>query len=467
MDFIAGFYIFVSSLFLSIVPSKEFREGIVAQPSNFFPVRAESVHDKTISKLLFRGLFKYNIYGEIENDLVESYDISQDSLTYTFKLKDNQYWIDGRKITSEDVLYTSYNSPSLGGISTDRIDELTVRFKLQNKYSPFLSLMTQGIIQNNSLEHQDPLFPVSSGDFRVIRLRRSGPLVDEVTLYSQKFKIPKLVYRFYSNDSDLLTATKLGEIDAFMSPSIFDIDNFTNYKFAVVSNSYGLFFNTSNSKAPDQTLRLKISKVLDTEDIISNYGIPVEGVISRNNDFTNKKITFDKYDSKYKEDLQKRLITIKTTNSINKDIVTRIKNNLEDRLNLNVQIEYFETAEFIEKVIKTKEFEIILFGIETQRDPDRYVNWHSSGIASGYNLTSFRNPTSDKSLEDGRNTTDLTQRKNFYNKFQESFDQNLPAIFLYHPFENYYISNRVSGIGEKFTFDLSDRYLDFNNWVVN
>lgn len=467
MDFILNIYIFITSLFLSIVPSKEFREGIVAQPITFFPGKAESIHDKTVSKLLFRGLFKYNIYGEIENDLVESYEISEDGLTYTFKLKDNQFWIDGKKITAEDVLYTSYNSPSLLGIGTDRIDDLTVRFKLQNKYSPFLSLMTQGIIQNNSLETQDPLFPISSSDFRVIRVKRSGPLVDEITLYSYKSKIPKLVYKFYNNDSDLLVATKLGEIDAFMSPSILDIPNFTNYKFAVTSNSYGLFFNIANSKSPDLALRTKIAKALDTKDIISNYGIPVEGVISRNQDFTNKKIVFDKFDEKYKEDLQKRVINIRTTNSISREVVNKIKNNLQERLNLSVEIEYFETTDFIEKVIKTREFDVILFGIETQRDPDRYVNWHSSGIASGYNLTSFRNPTADKSLEDGRNTTDISQRKTFYNKFQESFDQNLPAIFLYHPFENYYISNRVSGVGEKFTFDISDRYLDFNNWTIN
>ena len=314
MEIIVSIYIFISSLILSIIPTKEFREGLVTQPMTFFPTKAESIHDKTISKLLFRGLFKYNIYGEIENDLVESYEISPDGLTYKFKLKDNQYWVDGKKITVEDVLYTSYNSPSLKGLSTDRIDDLTVSFRLQNKYSPFLSLMTQGIIQNNSLDTQNPLSPVSSGDFRVIRVKRSGPFVDEVTLYSPKFKIPKLVYKFYNNDSDLLVATKLGEIDAFMSPSILEIENFTNKRFAVISNSYGLFFNLENAKSPDQVLRNKIAKVLDVEDIIFNYGIPVEGVISRNADFTNKKVIFDKFDKKYKEDLVKKVINIKSRN---------------------------------------------------------------------------------------------------------------------------------------------------------
>jgi len=70
-------------------------------------------------------------------------------------------------------------------------------------------------------------------------------------------------------------------------------------------------------------------------------------------------------------------------------------------------------------------------------------------------------------LEDGRQELDPIKRVGDYSKFQDAFDTGLPAIFLFHPTVNYYISNRISGIGEKFTFDLSDRYDDFGNWVVN
>jgi ABC-type transport system substrate-binding protein len=73
----------------------------------------------------------------------------------------------------------------------------------------------------------------------------------------------------------------------------------------------------------------------------------------------------------------------------------------------------------------------------------------------------------DKALEEGRAQTDQNKRIINYNKFQETFNKDLPAVFLFHPFVNYYISNRVTGIGEKYTFDSSDRYLDFINWVIN
>jgi len=167
MELLQNFFVFLSALYLSFVPAREIREGVIQQPDSIFPMNADNSVEKTISKLVFRGLFKYNILGELEKDLVESYEISENGLEYLVKIKSNQFWVDGTEITSDDIIYTSINSPSLAGVAIDRIDNHTVRFKLQNKYAPFLSLLTHGIVKNNSLESSHPLSPISSGDFRV------------------------------------------------------------------------------------------------------------------------------------------------------------------------------------------------------------------------------------------------------------------------------------------------------------
>lgn len=431
-------------------------------------MKAENQVEKTISKILFRGLFKYNIFGELENDLVDKYSISSDGLEYTFKLKDNQFWTSGQKITADDLLYTSYNSTSLQGISIDKVDDLTVRFRLQNKYAPFLSLMTQGIIQNNSLEKENDLKPIGSTEFRVISVRRSGPLVKEVVLYNSTYKIGKLTYRFYNSEDELFTAAKLGEIDLFLSSSNDKIDNFNIYKIPIFSNSYGLFFNLANSSSPSLDLRQKLAKSINYKEISEKFGVPIEGPISRDTLYTSKKISYDKFDKILKEDLNKKVLEVKTIKSDrNKELIFHLDKYFKERLNVDLKAEYYNNEDFIEKVIKAKDFQTIFFGLETSRDPDRYINWHSSGINPGYNFTSFKNPTADKALEDGRQETDQNKRIEDYSKFQDSFDSGLPAIFLFHPTASYYISNRISGIGDKFTFDLTDRYADFSNWVVN
>ena len=93
MEILTAVYLFLSSLFLSIIPGREFKEGIFQQPTSFYPPLTQNSIEKTVSKLILRGLFRYNTYGELENDLVDTYQISDDGLTYTFKIKDNQYWI--------------------------------------------------------------------------------------------------------------------------------------------------------------------------------------------------------------------------------------------------------------------------------------------------------------------------------------------------------------------------------------
>lgn len=467
MELLYSIILSITAFFLSLVPTREFREGLISQPVNFYPMKAVSQTDKTISTLLFRGLFKYNIYGELIPDLAENYSVSNSGLVYTIKIKDNQYFIDGRKITADDVFYTSINSPALQGIVIDKVDDFTVSFTLQNKYAPFLSLLTEGVVQNGSLERGGELMPVSSGDFRVIKVKRSGPIIKEVVLYSSKYNIPKLVFRFYTTEEELKIAARLEEIDAFVSYDSLEINNFEKYKFPILSNTYGLFFNMDNESVISKDLRQKIAKSINVEEVSLDYGIPAEGVISKDS-FTNYNLKYDKYDKKLSEDLKEQRFIIKVPDyKNNKKVVEMIRNNIEDKLNIDYDIELFEPDKFINEVIRTKKFEVIFFGIETSRDPDRYLNWHSSGKGPGYNFTNFTNAIADKSLEDGRNELDPVKRKAHYDKFQEVFDQNLPAIFLYHPFMNYYVSKRVKGITEKTTFDMTDRFNDYPNWLIN
>lgn len=467
MDIFYSIFFYISAFILSIVPGREFREGVINQPVSFYPMKAENQTDRTVSRLIFRGLFKYNIYGELEPDLVESYQISENGLIYTIKIKENEYFADGKKITSDDVFYSAINSPSLQGIVIDRVDDFTINFTLQDKFSPFLSLLTEGVIQNGSLERGNDLMPVSSGDFRIIRVKRSGPVVKEVVLHSSKYNISKLIFRFYNNEEEIETAAKLEEIDGFMSYDEKNIENFENFRFPIVANTYGLFFNLDKESVQSRELRSKFSKAINTEEVTINYGIPAEGVISRDF-FTNRKLKFDKYDSKYSENLNGQKFVIKAPDyKNNKLIVETIKDNLEDKLNLDIEIQLFEPDKFINEVIRPKEFEIIFFGIETGRDGDRYLNWHSSGKKPGYNFTNFANPVADKALEDARNEVDILKRKVHLDKFQESLDGSVPAIFMYHPFMNYYISKRVTGITDKYTFDVTDRFNDYYNWLIN
>src|SRR3989338_10085434 len=80
----------------SLTPSNQFVEGVVGQPRSFFPNQTITENDKTISKLIYRGLFKYDNYGVLVLDLAENWSVSNDGLVYRMKIKSNQFWSDGK-----------------------------------------------------------------------------------------------------------------------------------------------------------------------------------------------------------------------------------------------------------------------------------------------------------------------------------------------------------------------------------
>jgi len=469
-SFINQILLIASSFILAVLPAPKYVEGVVGQPRSFLPNQAVTQTDKTISKLIFRGLFKYDIYGILVPDLAESWSISEDGLVYTIKMKDNQMWSDKRKITADDLIYTSFKVNDLSGIATDKVDDLTVRFTLPNKFSPFLSLMTIGVMPSGAEENFNSLTPVSSGPFKVLRIEKSGPIVKQVTLYNlnKDAKFKKLLFKYYSSIDEVETAAKLGEIDGFISSKDYNLDNFAVYNFPVQSVYYALFFNLSNEKLQKTEFRQKLEKVLPIDALVMGKGIPVEGAVSRSI-FTNKNLTFNKYDKTFEEiknETTKQTIILTVPDlKVHKDLASEIKRAWEDKLNVNIIIRTIDPGRLDELALEKRNFEVLLYGQEIGRDPDRYVNWHSTQKdAPGLNISGFEQVRADRALEEGRKEVDDDKRVVHYNEFQKVINDQVPAIFLYHPYDKYYVSKYITGIGEKYTFTDTDRFLDFNNW---
>ena len=137
----------------------------------------------------------------------------------------------------------------------------------------------------------------------------------------------------------------------------------------------------------------------------------------------------------------------------------------KSKFNLDIEIIKIAPEKIVNEVITTRDYDVLLYGQEVGRDPDRYVYWHSTqSEAPNLNITGFKHVRADRALEEGRNVTDFSERKVHYSEFQSVMEEQVPAIFLYHPYVKYYVNESYEGLGEKFTFTLADRFLDFSNW---
>src|SRR6516225_7028898 len=136
--------------------------------SPFFSLPRATPHYSTLLK------FDTAHYPQIVGDLAQSWDVSADRRTYTFKLRDNVLFHDGSRLTSEDVKasYDRIIHPPQGVLSVRQADysaitdvetpdPMTVVFHLQWPDAAMLANFASpwNCIYNAAKLKEDPLFP--------------------------------------------------------------------------------------------------------------------------------------------------------------------------------------------------------------------------------------------------------------------------------------------------------------------
>jgi peptide/nickel transport system substrate-binding protein len=103
---------------------------------------------------IYESLLRYDAALEPMPQLAKSWEISEDGLTYTFKLRDNVKWHDGEPFTSADVVFSAdvflrETNPRLRA-SLEHVeaitapDDETVVFKLKQPFGPFIGIFEVG-----------------------------------------------------------------------------------------------------------------------------------------------------------------------------------------------------------------------------------------------------------------------------------------------------------------------------------
>ena len=88
-------------------PDNELNANLASEPDHLDPALNSSVDGACLAILAFSGLFAYDEDGELVPELAEDLpEVSEDGLTYTFKIRDGLKWSDGEKLDAEDLVYS-------------------------------------------------------------------------------------------------------------------------------------------------------------------------------------------------------------------------------------------------------------------------------------------------------------------------------------------------------------------------
>ena len=170
-------------------PAHPYVEGIIGGALSVSPFSAQSVAERQIVSLLFRGLVRLGPDDTLVGDLADRWTVDASGAEWTFHLRPGLTWQDGEPLTSEDVLFTvgALSDPAYAGpgasswreVTATAADAQTVTLTLATPLGGFLQAVTQEIAPAHLLSGvapgdlpTDPFGrkPVGSGAFRLAAL---------------------------------------------------------------------------------------------------------------------------------------------------------------------------------------------------------------------------------------------------------------------------------------------------------
>ena len=124
-------------------------------------------------------------------------------------------------------------------------------------------------------------------------------------------------------------------------------------------------------------------------------------------------------------------------------------------------------AGLVSDFLNPRRFDAALISWELSGDPDPYPLWHSTQAAGGgQNYSGWANEEADDIMQKARSITDNAERKKLYQRFQELFAEDLPALMLYYQVYTYGVSDRVHNVQIGSINHPSERFQTFDNWYI-
>lgn len=505
----AGVYA-IERQFLVEVPSRggSLTEGVSGHPRFVNPLLALSDADRDLTALTYAGLMGYGKDGGLIPVLAESYEVSEDAKTYTFRLREGARFSDGTPVTAEDVVFTVEKaqdpgllSPRLAdwaGIRAEAADARTVVFTLPKEYAPFLEDATLGILPSHvwrEVANEEFPFspymekPVGAGPFVATRVERDKDAVieryelaafDEYAL--GRPYLSRLSFVFFDTDEELAEAYERGRVESAHGVAS------ENALRAPYSRVFGVFWNGSrNPLFAKIEVRRALSVALDrdalVEEVLGGYGMAAEGpvppgLIGAEHDHDHGDATIEAADilesSGWEYDTDARAwgkdgatlsVTLSTSNVPElRAIAERVREDWE-RLGVPTTIEFHDPSELVASVIRPRTYDALLFGMVVGRDQDLFAFWHSSQRNDpGLNVAQYANRAVDELLEAIRAEQDPGLVAEDLAELNTLVAADYPAAFTHSPEFLYAVPASLQGVALGAVADPSDRFLSAAFW---
>lgn len=296
-----------------------FNRNAGAEPENLNPISSAEYASTLVQEYVLEGLLMHNSETyEWEPQLAENYEISKDGMTFTFYLRKNTKFSDGKPVTAEDVKFSidcvkdpafkaSARMPYFEDVeSVVAVDPTTVKIKMKKKYYLNLEVLATNPVLPKHIYSDPkkkfdgaPLF--GSGPYKVEAYNRGKNimLVRNPDWWGKDYpdqkafgKFERVNFRFIKDENLELEMVKKGQIDFmwtirpdnFEQKAVGDAFGKTILKVEATnkrSKDWGFIaWNQKNILFKDKNVRVALAHLLNRKLLIDKFqfGKAVEAV---------------------------------------------------------------------------------------------------------------------------------------------------------------------------------------------
>jgi len=437
---------------------------------------------------IFSGLVKINKDLEIVADLAERWTVSTDGKTYTFYLRTNARFHDGKQVTAADVKYSWERAcdpatestkasnflsdivgakdmlagevPSISGIKV--INDTTLEVTIDAAKQYFLGKLAQPvayIVDKTNVQHGSKWYetPNGTGPFKLKEWKQDTLMALERNddFYLEPAKLRYVVYKLFAGYPMILYES--GEIDV-TSVSTNDLDKVLDpgnplNKELLTGSSISTYYVALNPTKPpfdDPKVRRAFALALDVDKIIE---VSLKGRAERTAGYVPPRIPGHNPDLQpiaYDPTQAKQLITESKYQSVdNLPTVTMYvvyrAGPIQEAMvamwqqNLGVQVRIEAISEYEDYLARfhRREFQVVYWGWRADYvDPQNFLEvlFHSQSPENGM---AYSNPAVDTALAEAGIEIDEAIRIRKYQDIEKMILNDLPAIPLFHSMKTY------------------------------
>jgi ABC-type transport system substrate-binding protein len=466
-------------------------------PPSLDPALVSDVTSAFVTNQLFSGLVRLDENLEVQPALAQSWDISDDGRTYTFRLRPGARFAEGRPITSEDVRYSLERAtdPALARVlpaatylndiegvaeklrgEADEIsglrivDDVTVEITLVGPRSYFLSKLTHPsafVVDRFDIEAGGADWtqsPNASGPFEIENWQRNETMVlrRNENYFGNLARLDRVTFLIGAAASNPLVLYEQDEIDIVEVPSyalarVQDENNPLSEEL-VREPQLSLNFIGMNVTVPpfDDPLvreaftllldRQRIAEVTLDESVQPAYGILPPGIPGYNDELPPTEADIERARELLAESRYGSAEALPPIVAYGGGWTTTLREVARDELGIEIEVRGYESFGDYLNALDEQDFALFSFGwIADYPDPENFLSVLFR-TGSGENMTDYANPEVDALLDEAAATEDEARRYELYQEAEQRILEDAPLIPIYHDVQYTLVKPYVRGL---------------------